>query len=115
MRISNRSLIAAVGLLLALSVAALALIAHRRGPAVRACVTVDGAAYGSYPLDTDAVIPITPPDGSWYNTLVIERGRAFIRAADCPTQTCVHTPALTADTTGVIVCLPHGVVVTLGE
>ncbi len=111
MRVSNRTLILIAALVLTAAAAALALLPRWRAPGTAVRVTVDGEEYGVYPLDTDATVTIAPADGSWYNTLTIRGGSARITSADCPTQTCVHTPAQTPNNTGVLVCLPHNVVV----
>lgn len=115
MRVSNRTLILIAALVLAAAAAALALLPRWRAPVTAVRVTVDGEEYGVYPLDTDATVTIAPADGSWYNILTIRGGSARITSADCLTQTCVHTPALAPNITGVIVCLPHNVVVQLQE
>ena len=115
MRVSNRTLILIGAIALIAAAAALALLPRWRTPAAAVRVTVGGEEYGVYPLDTDAAVTIAPADGSWYNILTIRSGSARITSADCPTQTCVHTPALTPNTVGIIVCLPHNVVVQLQE
>lgn len=115
MGVSNRTLILIAALVLAAATAALVLLPHWRTPAAAVRITVGGEEYGVYPLDTDATVTIAPEDGSWYNILTVCGGSARITSADCPTQTCVHTPALTRNTVGVIVCLPHNVVVQLQE
>ncbi len=111
-RLSNKALGAILGavLLLAAIPAGVYLLAPRGG-SVR--VTVAGREYGTYPLNRDATITITPEDGAWYNTLVIQDGTARITASDCPNQICVHTPALTPATIGIITCLPHKLTVEL--
>lgn len=113
MRISNRILILAVAVILALSLAALGLAALGRAGNVTVYVTVDAKAYGSYSIYQDQTVVIAPQDGSWHNTLQIRNGRAAIIEADCENQICVHTPALSPDLVGVIACLPHGMVVEL--
>lgn len=115
MNISNRKLIALVALILVLSAAAGAAVYFRNPGGTQVLVTVNGMEYGTYPLHTDATVVISPADGSWHNTLVIGDGRAWVSESDCDNQVCVHTPALTEDTVGLIVCLPHGVVVELRE
>ena len=115
MNISNRKLIALVALILVLSAAAGAAVYLRNPGGTQVLVTINGEEYGTYPLHTDATVVISPADGSWHNTLVIGEGRAWVSESDCDNQICVHTPALTEDTVGLIVCLPHGVVVELRE
>ncbi|MGM9605860.1 MAG: NusG domain II-containing protein, partial [Faecousia sp.] len=113
MNISNRKLIALLALILVLAAAAGLVVYYVMPGGTQVLVTVNGVEYGTYPLHTDTTMVIGPADGSWYNTLVIEDGRAYVAESDCDNQICVHTPALAEDTIGIIVCLPHGVVVEL--
>ena len=115
MNISNRKLIALLALILVLSAAAGAAVYFRNPRGTQVRVTVNREEYGTYTLHTAATGVIAPADGSWHNTLVIGDGRAWVSESDCDNQICVHTPALTEDTVGLIVCLPHGVVVELRE
>ena len=73
-------------------------------------VTVDGAAYGQYPLDTDAEIRIG--DDTSYNILVIKDGKAEISEASCPDKLCVRQGEVSYDGQSII-CLPNKVVVTV--
>ena len=115
MNISNRRLAGLLALILVLAAAAGAIVYFLLPGGTQVLVTVNGTPYGTYPLDTDTTVVIGPEDGSWHNTLVIENGRAWVSESDCDNQICVHTPALTEDTIGIIVCLPHGVVVELKD
>ncbi len=115
MNISNRKLIALLALILVLAAAAGILVYFLMPGGTQVLVTVNGVEYGTYPLHTDSTVVIAPADGSWHNTLVIQGGQAAVTESDCDNQICVHTPALTEDTIGIIVCLPHGVVVELRE
>ena len=115
MNISNRKLAGLLALILVLAAAAGAIVYFFLPGGTQVLVTVNGVEYGTYPLHTDATVVIGPADGSWHNTLVIGQGRAWVSESDCDNQICVHTPALTEDTVGLIVCLPHGVVVELRE
>lgn len=72
-------------------------------------VTVDGAIYGTYPLDVDKEILIQK-DGKTTNLLVIKDGKADVTEADCPDKLCVHQKAI-SKTNETIVCLPNKVVV----
>lgn len=72
-------------------------------------VIVDGAIYGTYPLDVDKEIPIQK-DGKTTNLLVIKDGKADVTEADCPDKLCVHQKAI-SKTNETIVCLPNKVVV----
>ena len=115
MNISNRRLAGLLALILVLAAAAGAIVYFLLPGGTQVLVTVNGTPYGTYPLDTDTTVVIGPEDGSWHNTLVIENGRAWVSESDCDNQICVHTPALTEDTIGIIVCLPHGVAVELKD
>ena len=115
MKISNKMLIALLAAILVLAAAAGIAVYFLLPGGTQVLVTVNGVEYAAYPLHTDATLVIQPEDGSWHNTLVIGEGRAWVSESDCDNQICVHTPALTEDTIGIIVCLPHGVVVELKE
>lgn len=115
MTVSNRNLIILLALIVALCAAAGAVVWFVFRGGTQVLVTVNGKEYGRYPLHTDTTVVIGPEDGSWHNTLVIEDGKAYVAESDCDNQVCVHTPALIQDTVGIIVCLPHGVVVELTE
>ena len=115
MTISNRKLAGLLALVLVLAAAAGAIVYFLLPGGSQVLVTVNGLEYGTYPLHTDTTVVVGPEDGSWHNTLTIRDGTAAVTESDCDNQICVHTPALTEDTVGLIVCLPHGVVVELRE
>lgn len=115
MKLSNKTLAIIVAVILLLAVAAAGVLYFQKPAGTQVYVTVNGQEYGSYPLHKDAVITISPEDGSWHNTLTIQNGTAAVTESDCDNQICVYTPALTEDTVGIIVCLPHGVAVELKE
>jgi len=77
----------------------------------KAVVTIDGALYGSYPLDEDLVERIELPDGS-YNVLEIREGKADITDASCPDGICVNHRPVNKQSQS-IVCLPNKVVVEI--
>lgn len=77
----------------------------------KAIVTIDGAFYGSFSLDTDAVEKIELPDGN-YNILEIKEGKADITKASCPDGICVQHRAISKQSQS-IVCLPNKVVVEI--
>lgn len=114
MKVSNRALVIAVIVLLAVSLGVgLFFLTRPSGP--RVIVTVNGKPFASYDLYRDQTVVLSPADGKWHNTLVIANKTACITESDCDNQICVHTPALTEDYFGIIVCLPHGLAVELGE
>lgn len=115
MRLSNKTLIALLAGILLLAVAAAAFFYWNRPAEAWVVVTVNGQEIGSFDLHQDRTIRFGPSDGSWYNILEIKNGKAAVIESDCDNQICVHTPALTQDTVGIIVCLPHGLAVELRE
>ena len=74
-------------------------------------VKVDGVTYGSYDLYENQTVDIETEEGS--NILVILDGKAFIESSDCPEQICVNTAAISEKYPGIIVCLPHKVIISL--
>ena len=74
-------------------------------------VTVDGAIYGTYPLDVDKEIPIQK-DGKTTNLLVIKDGKADVTEADCPDKLCVKQGTVSKSGES-LVCLPNRVVVAV--
>lgn len=75
-------------------------------------VTIDGRAYGTYPLSKDDTIEIKNGDGDVTNTLVIMGGVADMTSADCPDHLCVKQKAISKEGESII-CLPNKVVVTV--
>lgn len=75
-------------------------------------VTIDGRAYGTYPLSKDDTIEIKNVDGDVTNTLVIMGGVADMTSADCPDHLCVKQKAISKEKESII-CLPNKVVVTV--
>ena len=75
-------------------------------------IQVDGTEYGRYPLDQNAEIPVTDPDGNETNLLVIKNGKADMTEANCPDQLCVNQKAISHQGE-TIVCLPNKIVVSV--
>lgn len=75
-----------------------------------AVIEQNGKEIGRYALDKTAEIPIA--NGDDYNLVVIENGAVRVISANCPDALCVHTRAARyhGET---VVCLPHGVVITV--
>lgn len=91
---------------------ALAIVPHLSKKATSAFVkvSVDGKSYAVYPLEVDTTVEI----GQTGVRFVIENGKAFIAASDCPDKLCMRAGSLSeADTGKSLVCLPNRVVVTL--
>ena len=73
-------------------------------------VTVDGKMYAVYPLETDTTVEI----GQTGVRFVIENGKAFIAASDCPDKLCMRAGSLSKTDVGKsLICLPNRVAVTL--
>ncbi len=70
-------------------------------------ITVDGAVYGEYALDSYAEVNINDT-----NVCVIDHGTAYMKSANCPDQICVKTKAIKTSASS-IVCLPNKVVVEI--
>ena len=80
-----------------------------RGEGARVAVTVDGVRVAEYSLFEDGEYSLN--GGS--NILVIEDGRAYIRAADCPDKTCISVGGKISRAGERITCLPNRVVVEI--
>ena len=95
-----------------LAVAALGaclLLLRGSGDTVR--ITVDGELYGVFSLSQDVREDIQTANGN-HNHLVIRDGKAFVETATCPDGICAaHRPIFRNGES--IVCLPHGVVITV--
>lgn len=91
---------------------ALAIVPHLSKKATSAFVkvSVDGKSYAVYPLEVDTTVEI----GQTGVRFVIENGKAFIAASDCPDKLCMRAGSLSeADTGKILICLPNRVAVTL--
>lgn len=75
-------------------------------------ISVDGALYGSYPLDTDARIEIKNSSGQVTNVLIIENDSAHMEEATCPDKLCIKQKTISKDNESII-CLPNKVVATV--
>ena len=76
-------------------------------------VTLDGRVLATYPLSRDTEYTIRSGDGGErVNILVIKDGSAYVSEASCPDKICSEHRAIRniGDT---IVCLPHGVVISV--
>lgn len=70
-------------------------------------ITIDGAEYGRYSLDSDRTISIDR-NGN-HNLVVISDGTVHMEEASCKNQICVHQGIINASGQ-MIVCLPNGVI-----
>lgn len=99
-------------IMLICSLALIPLIAFmNRGNKVRVYISKEES--GTYSLDVDQEILIETDNG--INVLTIKDGKAMVTSADCKDQICVHMAPLSKSTPGIIVCLPHEVVIELRE
>lgn len=97
-------------------VAILALVLFLRGEGTTVRVELDGRVIGSYSLAVDREVEIlSGENGEEKNLLVIRDGKAYVSSATCPDGICAnHRPISRVGES--IVCLPHGVVITvIGE
>lgn len=111
--LTNRKLVLLIGAILLLAMVATGVLWLAQPKGAQVVVTIDGNEVARYSLHTDREVILSPKDKGWHNTLVIRNGQALISESDCDNQICVHTPALQEDMIGIIVCLPHGLVVEL--
>lgn len=75
-------------------------------------ITLDGKVYGTYLLGKNRVIEVK--DGSFYNKIRIEDGKAYMEEANCPDGYCEEQGKISRHTQ-TIVCLPHKLVVEVLE
>ena len=75
-------------------------------------VTLDGKVYGTYSLEKDQVIEIE--EGSLYNKIRVEDGKAYMEEANCPDGYCEEQGKISRHTQ-TIVCLPHKLLVAVLE
>lgn len=73
-------------------------------------ITVDGAPYGSYPLDEDRRIPIDQ-EGA-HNLVVLEGSTVRMEEANCAGRQCVYQGSI-AHSGESIICLPHRIVIEI--
>ena len=101
-----------VALLLAVAIGGIYLFVFRsQGDIVK--VTVNGQTYGIYSLSEDIIEDIHTGEGDkQHNRLVIRDGKAFVESATCPDGICASHRPIFRDGES-IVCLPHGVVITV--
>lgn len=74
-------------------------------------ITRNGETYAAYDLTEDRTVEIKGENGT--NTVQILDGSVSMTEASCPDQVCVHTAPLSEEKGGIIVCLPHELVVEL--
>jgi len=108
---SNKFWIALIGGVLILS--AIAALAPGRVPATYAQLYQDGVLIATFTLpDYDEPFFYEVINDAGTNLIQIERGRICIAEASCPDGLCVRQGWVSSGVTP-IVCLPHGLVITL--
>lgn len=107
----KNDLILIAGILSVIAVAALLLLLRGEGTTVR--VELNGEVMGNYSLAIDREVEIlSGENGEEKNLLVIRDGKAYVSSATCPDGICAgHRPISRVGES--IVCLPHGVVITV--
>lgn len=80
-------------------------LTHKKGDTV--LIYKDAKLYKQLPLNVDQRVDI---DGK--NTLVIEKGCAYMQYADCPDKLCIKQGKI-SDSSKDIVCLPNRVTVRI--
>ncbi len=102
-----------VAVILTIAAIGLLLVTLTRQDGAFASVKIDGKETERYPLSKNVTVEILTGENDEYsNTLVIENGKAFVSAANCPDKICAgHKPVSYNGET--IVCLPHKVVVEI--
>lgn len=108
MKKTRRSDLLLILVLLAAAGGVWAWLYFTRAQSAEVKVTVDGAVYGTYPLDTDTTVRIG--DDTNYNILVIKDGEAWVSEASCPDKICVNKGKIQYDGESII-CLPNKVVI----
>jgi len=102
-----------IGVVLAVALVSLVIMRMMASGGTQVVITQNGEVYGTYDLKENRTIYIE--GGSGTNTVKIQDGSVSMIEASCPDQVCVHTHPLSKEKGGIIVCLPHKVVVELKE
>ena len=102
-----------IGVIALIAILALALTYFFRPSGTKVIITLDGEVYDTCDLNKNEVIYIETEYGT--NTVKIQDGSVSMTEASCPDQICVHSFPLSEDQPGMIVCLPHKIVVEIQE
>ena len=73
-------------------------------------ITIDGELYGRYPLEEGREIEVASAYGK--NQVVIEKGSARVKGADCPDLICAGMGEISLEGE-TICCLPHRLILTV--
>lgn len=80
----------------------------------RVIVTVNGEEVGNYSLSENQTVRIDLEDGE-YNIFTIKDGEVDMIESTCENQICVFDYPISKDFPGVIVCLPHELIVEIKQ
>ncbi len=108
----KKDIILGIGIIAAALLMLLVLQINRGEEGNRIQVILDGKIYGTYSLEKDQVIEIE--EGSFYNKIRVEDGKAYMEEANCPDGYCEEQGKISRHTQ-TIVCLPHKLVVEVLE
>lgn len=98
-------------ILVLLAAFALLFFRNRAADGRTAVITLDGQIYQTLSLDTDKIITVYTPNGS-YNRIEVKDAGIRVSEADCANQTCVNTGTIHRNGE-VIACIPHKLVITV--
>ena len=108
----KKDIILGIGIIAVALLMLLVLQINRGEEGNRIQVILDGKIYGTYSLEKDQVIEIE--EGSFYNKIRVEDGKAYMEEANCPDGYCEEQGKISRHTQ-TIVCLPHKLVVEVLE
>lgn len=108
----KKDIILGIGIIVAALLMLLVLQINRGEEGNRIQVILDGKIYGTYSLEKNQVIEIE--EGSFYNKIRVEDGKAYMEEANCPDGYCEEQGKISGRTQ-TIVCLPHKLVVEVLE
>ena len=108
----KKDIILGIGIIAAALLMLLVLQINRGEEGNRIQVILDGKIYGTYSLEKNQVIEIE--EGSLYNKIRVEDGKAYMEEANCPDGYCEEQGKISRHTQ-TIVCLPHKLVVEVLE
>ena len=108
----KKDIILGIGIIAAALLMLLVLQINRGEEGNRIQVILDGKIYGTYSLEKNQVIEIE--EGSFYNKIRVEDGKAYMEEANCPDGYCEEQGKISRHTQ-TIVCLPHKLVVEVLE
>lgn len=108
----KKDIILGIGIIAAALLMLLVLQINRGEEGNRIQVILDGKIYGTYSLEKNQVIEIE--EGSFYNKIRVEDGKAYMEEANCPDGYCEEQGKISRHTQS-IVCLPHKLVVEVLE